>query len=62
LSWRLVAKEKAVKIEGKLTSESLAALIVDALFHAGLVAKENTEKAIDIAAEEIEVRKSAGDY
>jgi len=47
---------------GKLTSEALAALIVDALLQAGIVACENLDEAIAIATEEIDVRKAAGDY
>ena len=47
---------------GKLTSEGLAVLIVDALIDAGLLKKEDFERAVGIAAEEIEVRKAAGDY
>lgn len=46
----------------KLTSESLAALIVDALIDAGIIDKRRAEEAVCIAAEEIEVRKAAGDY
>jgi hypothetical protein len=46
----------------KLTSEQLAALVVDALIDAGLVPKEKVKEAIAIAAEEIEVRKAMGDY
>ena len=44
-----------------LTSESLALLIVDALVDAGIVAKNDLERAIEIAAEEIDARKAAGD-
>lgn len=47
---------------GKLTSKGLAALVVDALVDAGLVPKDKIEKAVQIAAEEIEVRKALGDY
>lgn len=47
---------------GKLTSESLAALIVDALLDAKVVLKEDVEEAIAIATEEINARKAAGDY
>ncbi len=47
---------------GKLTSESLAALIVDALVDAKIVAKEDVERAIEIATEEIDARKAACDY
>ena len=47
---------------GKLTSESLAALIIDALADAEIVAKKDIERAIEIATEEIEVRKAGGDY
>lgn len=46
----------------KLTSESLAALIVDALVDAGIIKNEDIERSIEIAAEEISVRKVAGDY
>lgn len=48
--------------KGRLPSETLAALIVDALIHAELVEKEDAERAIQIATEEINVRKAAGDY
>jgi hypothetical protein len=47
---------------GRLTSEGLAVLIVDALVDGGLVEKENFDKALEIATEEIEVRKACGDY
>jgi hypothetical protein len=46
----------------RLSSESLAALVIDALVDAGLVTHEDIEKAIRVAAEEIEVRKALGDY
>jgi len=45
-----------------LTSEQLAALIVDALADAGLVDKSQIGDAIAIAAQEIDVRKVMGDY
>jgi hypothetical protein len=45
-----------------LTSEQLAGLIVDALIDAELIAKDQFKRAVEIAAEEIEVRKCAGDY
>ena len=48
--------------ENKLSSENLAALIIDALLDAGMVSKEDVEKSIEIATQEIEVRKSMGDY
>ena len=47
---------------GRLTSDTLAALIIDALIDAGVVQKNETEKAIRIATEEIDVRKAVGDY
>ncbi len=46
----------------KLSSEDLAALIVDALVDAGIIDRDRVEDAIAIAAEEITVRKAAGDY
>jgi hypothetical protein len=47
---------------GHMTSAALAELIVDALIVAKLVAEEESDRAIAIAAEEIEVRKAMGDY
>ncbi|MEG4009271.1 hypothetical protein QUA23_24675 [Microcoleus sp. Pol1C5] len=38
------------------------ALIVDALIDAGIIDKRRVPEAIQIAAEEIEVRKALGDY
>jgi hypothetical protein len=46
----------------QITSEGLAALIVDALVDAGLVSKGKFETAVQIATEEIDVRTAAGDY
>jgi len=46
----------------KLTSDRLAALIIDALIDAGVVKKADVERAIAVAAEEIEVRKAPRDY
>ena len=48
--------------DGTLTSESLAVLIADALVDAKIVKDADFEKAVEIAAEEIDVRKTAGDY
>jgi hypothetical protein len=45
-----------------LTSEDLAALIVDALLRAGLVDGDKVPLAIEIATEEIDARKAVGDY
>jgi hypothetical protein len=45
-----------------LTSDDLAALIIDALLRADVVKKEDVEQAMKIAIEEIEVRKAMGDY
>jgi hypothetical protein len=46
----------------KLTSESLAALIIDALVDANIIKKEDVQNAVEIIQEEIEARKAAGDY
>ena len=46
----------------RLTSEDLAALVIDALLQAGIVEKEDVERAMKIAVEEIDVRKAMGDY
>jgi hypothetical protein len=46
----------------KLSTEDLAALVVDALLRAGIVKAEDVKRAIAIAIEEIDVRKTLGDY
>lgn len=46
----------------RITTHNLAALIVDALIDAGIMKKDDVERAIRIAAEEIEIRKALGDY
>jgi hypothetical protein len=45
-----------------LSSETLAALIVDALVEAGIIAEARFDEAIAVAAEEIKARKALGDY
>jgi hypothetical protein len=46
----------------RLSSEDLAALVVDALLDAGILRMSDVPRAIRIAAEEIDVRKTLGDY
>ncbi len=46
----------------RLTSNELAALIVDSLLRPGIVKAEHVDRAIEIATEEINVRKALGDY
>ena len=46
----------------RLSSEDLAALIIDALLVAGILAQEDVPRAMKIAIEEIDVRKAMGDY
>ena len=48
--------------DNRLSSEELAALIVDALLRADIVKQEQVERAMRIAIEEIDVRKVLGDY
>jgi hypothetical protein len=48
--------------KNKISSRDLAVLVVDALLRAGIVKVDDTDRAIDIAEEEIEVRKVLGDY
>lgn len=47
--------------DGKLSSESLAALIVDALIDAGVLDKRHLALSVAVASEEIEARKALGD-
>jgi hypothetical protein len=46
----------------QINSDDLAALIVDALIDAKIVEKKDLASAIEIVAEEIQVRKAMGDY
>ena len=46
----------------KLSSESLAVLAIDGIAMAGLIKDKDFDKAVEIATEEIDVRKAAGDY
>jgi hypothetical protein len=55
-------EQKREHRDQKLTSEQLAALIIDALIDAGLVHKPDFEKAVSVAAEEIDARKAVDDY
>ena len=48
--------------KGKLLSQELAALLVDALIDAGFLPKDLAEKAIEVLIEEIDTRKHLGDY
>jgi hypothetical protein len=45
-----------------LESKDLAELIIDALVDAHLLSKLDFDKAVEIATEEIDVRKAMGDY
>jgi len=47
--------------EDRISSEDLAALIIDALVDAQIVERANFDRAVKIAKEEIDVRKIAGD-
>lgn len=46
----------------KLSSEDLAAIIIDALLRAGIISEAEVQKSIKIVIEEINVRKALGDY
>lgn len=46
----------------RLDSGELAALVIDALLRADVMALQDVARAIEIAAEEIEARKAIGDY
>lgn len=48
--------------DGTLTTESLGGLIIDALIDAKIIKQEDFDRALEIAAEEINVRKAIGDY
>lgn len=56
------ARRALEEADERITSEDLAAIIVDALLRANLVREQDVAKAIAIATEEIDVRKALGDY
>ncbi|WNB74046.1 hypothetical protein [Methylomonas koyamae] len=45
-----------------LGTTELAALIVDALLHGGVLRKDDINRALEIVSEEIDARKAMGDY
>jgi hypothetical protein len=49
-------------LNGRLSSEELSALIIDALIDAAIVDRKDLQRAIEIASTEIDVRKALGDY
>jgi hypothetical protein len=46
----------------RLSSQELAALVVDALLRADIVRQEDVERALMIVVEELDARKAVGDY
>jgi len=46
----------------RISSEDLAALIVDALVDGGILQKKDVPRALEIATDEIDARKEVGDY
>lgn len=55
-------QDEAEDEAGRLQSGELAAFIVDALLRANLLNAVDVERAIAVAAEEIEVQKVMGGY
>ena len=51
-----------MSLEPERDSGGLAALIVDALIDAGVIATPDFDRALAVATEEIVVRKALGDY
>jgi len=45
-----------------ISAEHMAALIIDALVDAGMIARSDTEAAMSVAAEEIRVRQALGNF
>lgn len=56
------ARRVLEEADERITSEDLAAIVVDALLRANIVREQDVAKAIAIATEEIDVRKALGDY
>jgi hypothetical protein len=55
-------RDKTQSGDNPISSEDLAAIIVDALLDVGVVQKKDAVRAIEIATEKIEGRKGIGDY
>jgi len=58
----MTGRPSSEELVDRLSSEDLAALVVDALLRADIVNSKDVERAIEIAVEEINVRKILGDY
>lgn len=58
----MMGKSSSEELVDGLSSEDLAALVVDALLRADIVNAKDVDRAIEIAIEEINVRKILGDY
>ena len=54
--------DMGLELDGTLTSEALAELIIDGLIHARFIKDNDFEEAVKIAVLEIDIRKHAGDY
>jgi hypothetical protein len=48
--------------ENQISSEDLAAIIVDSLIDVGIVQKKDASRAVEIATDKIDGRKDLGDY
>ena len=48
--------------ENRISSEDLAAIIIDALLDVGIVKKTDVQRALEIAMDKIDGRKELGDY
>jgi hypothetical protein len=57
-----MSEAKEEQDSSKLSSTELAELVVDALLRAGLLIEVDVVRAVEIAREEIEVRRVLGDY
>lgn len=55
-------RQMSIEQSNRLSSEDLAELIIDSLFDAKILCKEDWQKAIAIATQEIDARKNVGDY
>ena len=55
-------KKKTLETTAQLGSSDLAELIVDAMVDAGIVRGRDLRRAVEIATEEIDIRKALGDY
>lgn len=58
----MVDQKIQAETKNRISSEDLAAIIIDAFLDVKILRKEDVKKALEIAIDKIEGRKELGDY